>query len=208
MFQSSMRRAVVAVNATTIAPQIVVRRGKSSVAPLSKRFPRDNLTINHPNTMLEFDASISSSASVWQEEPLSTAWFLHPTTDVLIPPPAAATKNNNNNNRPTKTVITSLQELLQKVPGTVKERKDKNIAPGSPNDPVIQLFRYVLVGLPHSPTLAHCHLTHVLYCIVVLCCATHPSPLYYIDYLDKRNYLPKNGNDMPFGMHPNPTRET
>jgi len=38
-------------------------------------------------------------------------------------------------------VVTSIQELVDKIPLVVKDRKDKDIAPGSENDPIIELFR-------------------------------------------------------------------
>lgn len=39
-------------------------------------------------------------------------------------------------------VTTSIQELVRKVPFVVQERKDKDITPGSQNDPIIHFFRY------------------------------------------------------------------
>lgn len=39
-------------------------------------------------------------------------------------------------------VTTSMHELIQQAPLIVQERKEKDIAPGSPEDPVIQMFRH------------------------------------------------------------------
>jgi hypothetical protein len=61
------------------------------------------------------------------------AWFLHPHQQTAAAKPLLV--------KTKPRVTTSMHELIQQVPLIVKERKEKNIAPGSPDDPIIQLFR-------------------------------------------------------------------
>jgi hypothetical protein len=83
--------------------------------------------------------------------PPPSSWFLHrppahqqeQTSSTTITSKIITTKKS-----PTlTTTTTSMQKLVQQVPLIVKERKDKNITPGSPEDPIVQLFRYVLLPL-------------------------------------------------------------
>lgn len=65
-------------------------------------------------------------------------WFLqqqqHQTSLLQKPNNPLKTKNKPH-------VTTSMHELIQQAPLIVQERKEKDIAPGSPEDPVIQMFR-------------------------------------------------------------------
>ncbi len=69
------------------------------------------------------DTSVDLATSVEHHQP----WFLN-SSNVVIKE---------------KDITTSMKDLVRQVSFLVQERKDKNIPPGSDDDPIIQLFRYV-----------------------------------------------------------------
>ena len=77
----------------------------------------------------------------WNLQPANAQYskqgMIHQTTQASV----ADAHKQKLQEQPFPKIITSMDNFVEQVPWIVNERKEKNIVPGSPDDPVIKLFR-------------------------------------------------------------------